>query len=161
MSTITKAVEVAVPVRTAYDQWTQFERFPQFMEGIESVRQVDDKTLHWTAKIAGVSREWDAQIVQQVPDQIIAWRSLAGTKNDGVVDFLPGSGERTTTVTVTIEYEPSDTAEKLADWLNIVDRRVAGDLERFKNLIEGQGRAEGAWRGEVKPTGEVSEPAAQ
>jgi uncharacterized membrane protein len=160
MSTISHSVDVAVPVRTAYDQWTQFAQFPQFMDGVDSVVQIDDKTLHWTAKIAGIRREWDARIVQQVPDQIIAWRSLGGTRNDGVVDFLPVPGRQgATRVTVTIEYEPDDTAEKLGDWSHLVDRRVAGDLERFKRLMESRGQAQGAWRGEIKPTGEVTEPA--
>jgi uncharacterized membrane protein len=160
MSTISHSVDVAVPVRTAYDQWTQFTRFPDFMDGVERVDQLDDKRLHWVASIAGVRREWDAEIVQQVPDQVVAWRSVGGTKNDGLVDFLAHPYDAaTTTVTVTIEYEPGDAAEKVADWLHLVDRRVKGDLDRFKALIEERGTAEGAWRGEVKPTGEVTSPA--
>lgn len=156
MSTIEKSVTVNVPVRTAYDQWTQFESFPQFMEGVESVTQLDDKTLHWKAEIAGVTREWDAEIVDQTPDERITWRSLAGARNDGTVSFSTDPGSPgTTRVTLRLEFEPEGAVEKVGDALNIVDRRVASDLERFKEFIESRGTETGAWRGEVKPTGEV------
>ncbi|MFP5334170.1 MAG: SRPBCC family protein [Actinomycetes bacterium] len=156
MSTIEKSVTVDVPVRTAYDQWTQFESFPQFMEGVESVTQLDDKTLHWKAEIGGVTREWDAEIVHQAPDERVTWRSVSGTKNDGTVSFTsePGTPE-STRVTLRLEYEPEGAVERAGDLLNIVDRRVEGDLERFKEFIESRGTETGAWRGEVKPTGEV------
>jgi uncharacterized membrane protein len=157
MSTIRKTVTVDVPIRTAYNQWTQFESFPQFMEGVEAVRQLDDKRLHWKATIAGVTREWDAEIVHQEPDQVIAWRATSGSKNDGVVDFEadPQNSNRCT-ITATIEFEPEGVVETAGDLLNLIDRRVSGDLERFKELIEARGQEEGAWRGEVKPTGEVN-----
>lgn len=156
MSTVEKTVTVDVPVRTAYDQWTQFESFPEFMEGVESVQQLDDKRLHWKAEIAGVTREWDAEIVDQTPDERITWRSLAGTKNDGTVLFRTNPGNPgSTEITLRLEYEPEGVVEKAGDLLNIVDRRAQGDLERFKKFIESRGTETGAWRGEVKPSGEV------
>jgi uncharacterized membrane protein len=156
MSTIEKSINVDVPTRTAYDQWTQFESFPRFMEGVESVRQLDDKRLHWKAEIGGVSREWDAEIVDQTPDQRVTWRSLQGAKNDGTVSFTPDpDGVGSTRVTLRLDYEPEGAVEKAGDMLKIVDRRVKGDLERFKEFIEARGTETGAWRGEVKPTGEV------
>ena len=156
MSTVEKTVTVDVPVRTAYDQWTQFESFPELMEGVESVQQLDDKRLHWKAEIAGVTREWDAEIVDQTPDERITWRSLAVTKNDGTVLFRTDPGNPgSTEITLRLEYEPEGVVEKAGDLLNIVDRRAQGDLERFKKFIESRGTETGAWRGEVKPSGEV------
>ncbi|NGN94609.1 SRPBCC family protein [Nocardioides sp. KC13] len=157
MSTIQKSVQVGVPVSTAYDQWTQFESFPQFMEGVESVRQVDDKHLHWKAEIGGVTREWDAEIVDQVPDDRITWRAVEGAKNQGTVSFTEDQMSKTTNVTLRLEYEPEGVVEKAGDLLKIVDKRAEGDLERFKEFIEHRGTETGAWRGEVKPTGEVRE----
>lgn len=157
MSTIEKTVDVEVPVRTAYDQWTQFESFPQFMEGVESVEQRDDKRLHWKAEIGGVTREWDAEIVDQTPDERITWRATEGTKNDGTVSFASDDLKGSTRVTMRLDYEPEGAVEKTGDLLNLVERRVEGDLERFKEFIESRGAETGAWRGEVKPTGEVRE----
>ena len=152
MSTIEKSVEVDVPVSTAYNQWTQFESFPQFMEGVESVTQQDDKRLHWVAEIAGVKREWDAEIVDQTPDERVAWRSTTGTQNDGVVSFHQVPGDHTRSrVTLRIEYDPEGLVETVGDKLGFVSRRVDGDLTRFKAFIESQGRETGAWRGEIKP----------
>jgi uncharacterized membrane protein len=153
MSVIEKSVEVEVPLRAAYDQWTQFEDFPRFMEGVERVEQLDDKRLHWKAKIAGVAREWDAEIVDQTPDQQIAWRATAGTKNDGTVLFAPTDDG--TRVTLRLDFEPEGAVEKAGDMLQLVDHRVSGDLDRFKEFIEKRGHETGGWRGEVKPTGEV------
>src|SRR5690606_25558377 len=135
-----------------YDQWTQFESFPRFMEGVESVRQVDDRHLHWKAEIAGVKREWDAEIVDQTPDERVTWRATDGTTNAGTVAFAPAAAG--TRVTLRLEFEPEGIVEKAGDALNFVDRKAAGDLERFKEFIEGRGVETGAWRGEVKP-GEV------
>ena len=153
MSVIEETIEVDVPVRTAYDQWTQFETFPQFMEGVESVQQLDDRRLHWKAKIAGVEREWDAEIVHQEPDDRITWRALDGTTNDGTVSFaaLPESTERSR-VTLRLDFEPEGIVEKTGDTLNVVEHRAKGDLERFKEFIEGRGVETGGWRGEVKPS---------
>jgi len=156
MSTIEKSVQVGVPISTAYDQWTQFESFPQFMEGVESVRQLDDKHLHWKAEIGGVTREWDAEIVDQVPDDRITWRAMEGAKNQGTVSFTEDQMSKTTQVTLHLEYEPEGAVEKTGDVLKIVDMRAKGDLERFKDFIEHRGTETGAWRGEVKPSGEVN-----
>ncbi|WP_408898912.1 SRPBCC family protein [Nocardioides sp. R1-1] len=158
MSTIEKSVTVDVPVRTAYDQWTQFETFPSFMEGVEEVRQLDDTHLHWRADIAGVHREWDAEIVDQTPDERITWRALDGTKNDGTVSFAPDELGQSTRITLRMEFEPEGIVEKAGDALNIIDRRTEGDLERFKKFIEARGTETGAWRGDVKP-GDMDNPA--
>jgi uncharacterized membrane protein len=155
MSTIEKSITVEVPVRTAYDQWTQFESFPEFMEGVESVEQLDDKRLHWKAEIAGGTREWDAEIVDQTPDQRVTWRSLSGTTNDGTVSFAETGDPGTTKVTLHLDYEPDGAVEKVGDVLKIVEHRVNGDLGRFKEFIEARGAETGAWRGDIKPTGEV------
>ena len=148
MTTIEQSVEVEVPVRTAYDQWTQFESFPSFMEGVESVRQVDDTHLHWTAEIAGVRREWDAEITEQSPDQRIAWKATDGARNDGVVTFhrLDDAHSK---VMLQLDFEPEGLTEKAGDLLGVVRSRTKGDLERFKDFIEQRGTATGAWRGEV------------
>ncbi len=148
MSTVEKSIEVNLPVRTVYDQWTQFEEFPQFMEGVERVVQLDDTHLHWVAEIAGVKREWDAEITDQVPDQRIAWRSLGGERNAGLVSFQP-NGASSTRVTLAIDFEPDDLVEQIGDKLGFVSKRTEGDLERFKQFIESRGVETGAWRGEV------------
>jgi uncharacterized membrane protein len=158
MTTIEKSIKVDVPVRTAYDQWTQFESFPKFMEGVEEVKQLDDKRLHWKADIGGVTREWDAEIVDQTPDERITWRAVGGTKNVGTVSFATSDSAQSTRVTLRLDYEPEGMAEKAGDILNIVDRRAKGDLDRFKEFIEARGAETGAWRGEVKPGGEVNHP---
>ena len=150
MSTITKSIEVDVPIRTVYDQWTQFESFPKFMDGVESVTQLDDTRVHWKAEIGGVQREWDAEIVEQAPDQVITWRAVDGTDNQGSVLFT-APDVASTRVTVRLDYQPEGITEKVGDLLNVVDRKVAGDLERFKEFIESRGVETGQWRGEVDP----------
>lgn len=145
---VEKAIEVAKPVRTVYNQWTQFESFPQFMQGVERVEQKDDKRLHWVAEIGMADREWDAEIVEQTPDQVIAWKATGDTTNDGRVTFQELSPERTR-VSVVFEYDPEGFVEKAGDKLGLVDKRVEGDLERFKSFIEERGVEEGAWRGEI------------
>jgi uncharacterized membrane protein len=154
MGTFEKSIEVDVPVTTAYNQWTQFEEFPQFMEGVERVEQLDAKRLHWVAEVAGVRREWDAEIVDQTPDQQIAWRATGGTKNDGVVTFRPLEGNRTE-VNLKLDFEPEGFTEQAGDKLGIVSARVKGDLGRFKKFIESRGAETGAWRGTVSPEGAV------
>ena len=154
MSTVEKSIEVNVPRRTAYDQWTQFERFPQFMGGVEHVQQLDDTRLHWKAQIAGVDREWDAVIIHQEPDERIAWRSTDGAKNDGAVSFAP-MGTDKTEVTLRLDFEPDGFAETAADILHVIDLQVTNDLNRFKEFIENREVETGAWRGEVAPTAEV------
>ena len=148
MSTIEQSVEVDVPVRTAYNQWTQFEEFPRFMDGIEQVQQLTDTRLHWKAKIAGAEREWDAEITEQVPDQRIAWKTMAGAQNDGVVTFHR-LGDMRTKIMLQLEFDPDGFVEKAGDALGVVKARTHGDLARFKDFIEARGTESGAWRGEV------------
>jgi uncharacterized membrane protein len=151
MSTMEKTVTVDLPVRTVYDQWTQFETFPRFMDGVEEVRQLDDTHLHWKAEVLGVTREWDAEIVDQTPDQRITWRATDGTKNDGTVSFAPEDMGRCTNVTLRMELEPQGIVEKAGDMTNLVERKVSGDLQRFKDFMESRGGETGAWRGDVRP----------
>src|ERR1700694_280255 len=148
MSTIEKSIEVNVPVRTAYNQWTQFEEFPRFMEGVKEVTQLDDRRLHWKAAIAGQDKEWDAEITEQTPDQRIAWTSRGGAINGGVVTFHRLSDARSK-VMLQLEYAPQGIVESVGDALGVVSLRVQGDLERFKEFIEKRGRETGAWRGQV------------
>jgi uncharacterized membrane protein len=149
MSTVRQSIEVDVPVGTAYNQWTQFEDFPRFMEGVKSVRQIDDTMLHWVVEIGDEREEYDAKITEQEPDQVIAWRSTSGRPNAGRVTFEPLGSDRTR-VTVEIEFEPQGVKESIGDAIGVVDRRVKGDLERFKEFIESRGSETGAWRGEVE-----------
>ena len=150
MTRVEETIEVAVPVSTAYNQWTQFEEFPEFMENVEEVRQIDDTHLHWVVAIAGQNRDFDAEITEQIPDARIAWRSTDGPGHAGVVDFHRLS-ETSTEVHVAMETAGDDAAEKVAGATGILGRRVRGDLERFKRLIEERGSESGAWRGEVRP----------
>lgn len=151
MADIEKSIDVNVAVSTAYNQWTQFEDFPHFMEGVEKVTQIDDTHLHWVAEMAGVKREWDARITEQIPDQRIAWTSEQGTANAGVVTFHKIDDD-TTRVMLQLRFEPDDLAEQIGDKLGFVSRRAEGDLERFKAFIEERGVETGAWRGEVTQT---------
>jgi uncharacterized membrane protein len=154
---VEKSVLVTVPVSTAYNQWTQFETFPQFMEGVESVRQLSDDRLEWVAEIAGVRRQWQAKILEQVPEQKIAWAATEGATNAGAVTFEDVGGGQTR-VNLTVEYEPEGLVEKVGDMLNIVENRAEGDLERFKEFIESEGRETGAWRGSVSEGADVGTP---
>ena len=148
MGAVTESVDVEVPVRTAYDQWTQFEEFPNFMSGVEEVRQISDTMTHWRVDIAGVSREFDARITEQLPDERVAWTSTEGTRQAGVVTFHR-LDENRTRVTLQMEFDPQGAAEQAGDKLGVVDRRVKGDLQRFKEFIEKRGVETGAWRGQV------------
>jgi uncharacterized membrane protein len=152
MSTIEQSIDVNVPVRTVYNQWTQFEEFPRFMEGVEAVRQLDQQRLHWRAKIGGRVDEWEALITEQHPDERIAWKNTTGAPNAGVVTFHRLS-DTTTRVMLQMEYEPQGVVENLGDRIGVVSRRVANDLERFKAFIEARGQETGAWRGEVERPG--------
>ena len=148
MSTIEKSNEVNVPLRTAYNQWTQFEEFPRFMEGVKEVTQLDDTHLHWKAEVLGQEQEWDAEITEQAPDQRIAWTSRSGAINGGVVTFhrlLDASSK----VMLQLEYEPQGLVENVGDASGAVSLRVQGDLDRFKEFIEARGRETGSWRGRV------------
>ena len=151
MSTkVEKQILVNVPVSTVYNQWTQFEDFPQFMEGVERVTQIDDTHLHWVAEIAGAHREWSAEIFCQQPDQRVAWRSTTGVANAGEVTFEP-LGADTTRVILRLDYEPDGAVEKAGEVLGLVGNQAETDLVRFKEFIESRGAETGAWRGEVGP----------
>ncbi len=149
MSVIEKSIEINVPVRTAYNQWTQFEEFPRFMEGVKHVKQLDDKHLHWKAEIAGKEKEWDAEITEQIPDERIAWKSRQGANNAGVVTFHRLSDSKSK-VMLQMEYDPEGFVENVGDTTGAVSQRVLGDLERFKQYIESRGQETGSWRGTVK-----------
>jgi uncharacterized membrane protein len=152
MSTIEESIEVGVPVSTAYNQWTQFEEFPRFMEGVESVRQIDDTQTHWVTDIGGQRREFDARITEQHPDERIAWTSTTGAKHAGVVTFHRLDDDRTK-VMLQLETDPEGAVEKAGDWLGFTKRRAKGDLERFREMIESRGSETGAWRGDVSAKG--------
>jgi uncharacterized membrane protein len=151
MASITKSIDVNVPVRTAYNQWTQFESFPQFMDGVEQVQQLDDTHLHWKVSVGGHESEWDAVVTEQIPDERVAWNSTDGKNNAGVVTFHR-IGENETRVTVQMDWEPSGIVESIGSAVGADDRRVQGDLDHFKEFIESQGSETGAWRGEVNQT---------
>ena len=151
MSEILEAIDVDVPVKTAYDQWTQFETFPKFMDGVKSVRQLDDTTLEWVASVAGREKTWKAKITEQEPDQRIAWTATEGAHNAGVVTFHRLE-EGKSRVTLQLDVDPEGPIENIGDALGLVKGRVKGDMERFKSFIEERGAATGAWRGEVDQT---------
>ena len=146
---IEQSIKVDVPVRTAYNQWTQFEDFPRFMEGVKEIRQLDDQHVHWVAEVAGKEKEWDAEITEQIPDKRVAWRSVGGVLNAGVVEFTP-LGADETEVRVRMEYEPEGAVESIGSALHATDARVKGDLRRFKEFIEARGGETGSWRGEIR-----------
>ena len=148
MATVEQTIDVSVPVSAAYDQWTQFEEFPRFMEGIVSVRQLDDGHVRWVAEIDGEQQEWDAEIVEQEPDRVIAWRSTGGLHNSGRVEFMPiAEGTR---VSVEMEYEPEGMKETVGAALGLDGGQVKNDLERFKELVENREIPTGSWRGEIR-----------
>ncbi|MRG59682.1 cyclase [Agromyces sp. CFH 90414] len=147
-TTVTADIEVDVPIAVAYDQWTQFESFPEFMHGVEEVRQEGDTLTHWTVSIGGVRREFDARITDQVPEEHVAWRSLDEVTHRGRVAFRSEGAERTR-VDLELEWEPESLVEKAGAALQIDDLQVRRDLERFKTFVEDRGGATGAWRGEV------------
>jgi len=148
MERIQKEFEISVPVRAAYDQWTQFEEFPRFMDGVEEVVQIDNTHLHWRVSVAGKQKEWDAEITEQVPDRVIAWRSVSGTPNAGQVRFEPIGSDRTR-VLFAMEYQPETVVEKAGDAVGVLSRKVDKTVEDFKEFIEQRGRETGGWRGEV------------
>jgi uncharacterized membrane protein len=151
MPTIEQSVEVNVPVSTAYNQWTQFEEFPQFMDGVKEVRQLDDTHLHWVAEIGGHEEEWDAEITEQKPDERVAWKATSGKQNAGVVTFHR-IDDQTSKIMLQLDWEAEGMVEKVGSAMGKDDRQVKADLERFKELIESRGAASGAWRGEVDRT---------
>ncbi|MEU4240309.1 SRPBCC family protein [Actinoplanes sp. NPDC026619] len=153
MSTVTESVDVEVPVRTAYNQWTQFEEFPRFMDGVREIRQLDETHMHWKTEIGGVKREFDAEITEQLPDERVAWKATEGEKQAGVATFHR-LDDTHTRITVQMDFEPEGAVEKAGAALGVVDHRVKADLRRFKEFIENRGGAEtGAWRGQVDRPG--------
>lgn len=152
MSTATRSVDVNVPISTAYDQWTQFEEFPKFMEDVESVHQLDDRHLHWKVKIAGVEREFDAEITEQHLEERVAWRSTNGVDQAGVVTFHKLADDATR-VTLQLEMEPDGMAEAVAEKTGMVSRAAERDMENFKEFIEARGTASGSWRGDIPREG--------
>ena len=150
-ASVEKSIDVDVPVRTAYNQWTQFEAFPEFMEGVVEVRQLGDTRLHWKAKVAGKEKEWDAEITEQKPDERVAWKAVDGAPNSGVVTFHR-IDEGKTRVMLQLEAEPEGVIEEVGDKLGLFGHRVEGDLKRFKEFIESRGAETGGWRGQVDQT---------
>jgi uncharacterized membrane protein len=148
MATIEKSIDVRVPVSVAYGQWTQFEEFPQFMEGVEQVTQLDDSHMHWVAEIGGERREWDAEIVEQQPDRVIAWRSTDGTSNAGRVEFMPI--DEGTRISVRMEHEPEGMKERVGSFLGADGGQVEDDLERFRELVEDRQMPTDEWRGTIE-----------
>ena len=153
-SSVKEEIDVNVPVRVAYDQFTQFDEFPRFMQSVKEVKQLDDKRLHWRASILGKDSEWDAQITEQIPDSIIAWRSTSGTPNGGTVSFHSLSRSRTR-VTLEMDYQPQDGIEMAGDALGAVRIEARSNLKNFKEMIELRGQESGAWRGTITPQGEA------
>ena len=149
MGRIEESIEVDVPVGTAYNQWTQFEEFPNFMDGVESVTQIDDTHLRWVVAFGGRRHEWEAEITEQRPDERIAWKATDGKNNAGVVTFHRLSDDRTK-VMVQMDWEPEGMVETVAEKAGADERQVKTDLQRFKELIESRGAETGAWRGEVE-----------
>ena len=146
---VEKSILVNVPVSVAYNQWTQFEEFPHFMGGVKKITQLSDDRLHWVAEIAGVRREWEAQVLEQLPDQKVSWAATSGATNAGAVTFEDVGGGQTS-VHLSLEYEPEGLVEKVGDKLNIVENQAERDLDRFKAFIEDEGYATGAWRGSIE-----------
>ena len=158
MSTrVEKRILVNVPVSTAYNQWTQFEEFPHFMGGVKSVTQLSDDRLEWVAEIAGVKRKWEARILEQIPDRKVAWAATEGATNAGSVEFEDVGGGQTS-VRLFIDYEPEGLVEKIGDKLNVVERQAESDLQKFKEFIEDERYASGAWRGSVNEGAAVGTP---
>ena len=160
MSRFEDSIDVDVPVRVAYDHWTQFEDFPRFMEGVESVVQRDDRLLDWAATVAGKRKEWTAEIVDQTPDKRIAWKSIDGAENAGAVLFEP-LGPDHTTITLRLDAEPEGPIEAVGDALGFLKRRVSGDLERFKEWVENDAPPADGWRGEIHGTEVIDEDEAR
>jgi len=149
METIEKSIDIDCPVRAVYNQWTQFEQFPEFMEGVKAVRQIDDRSMVWEAEIAGRTKTWEAEIFEQRPDERIAWRSMSGTMNSGMVNFEPIDATHTR-ITLRLSYKPQGIVESIGDQLGLVSSRVTGDLKRFKEWIEHGLSVPDGWRGEIK-----------
>ena len=149
MERIQKSIDVDRPLHQVYNQWTQFEEFPQFMEGVKEVKQFDDTRLHWVAEIAGKEKQWNAKIIEQIPDLRVAWESESGEYTSGVVSFQALGPDRTR-VTLELSYDPKGFIENAGDTIGVVSRRIENDLEHFKEFIENRGQETGAWRGTIR-----------
>jgi uncharacterized membrane protein len=149
MARVDSVIQVDVPVRTAYNQWTQFEEFPTFMEGVREVHQLGDERLYWKVDVGGEEKEWYARITQQIPDNVVSWESEGGARNDGKVVFRQVDMSKTE-IELHMEFEPEGLKEEVGSALQVVSRRVDGDLKRFKDFVESRGTATGAWRGEIR-----------
>ena len=149
MANTVQSIDVNVPLSTAYNQWTQFEEFPRFMEGVKSIKQLDDVRLHWVAEVGGKVKEWDAEISEQKPDERVAWHSISGAQNAGVVTFHRLDDD-ITRITLQMDVDPEGPIESAGEALGFLDRQVKADLQRFKEFIEGRGSETGAWRGKVE-----------
>jgi uncharacterized membrane protein len=147
MRNIEKSIEVNCPLKTVYNQWTQFEDWPRFMEGVKSVRQLDDKHLQWDIEVAGKEKQFEAQITEQIPDMRICWESTSGVRNGGEVSFE--SNGTKTRVRLRMDYDPQGLIEEAGDAVGVLSARVQGDLKRFKEFIEMRGNETGAWRGQI------------
>ncbi|MCP2321198.1 Polyketide cyclase / dehydrase and lipid transport [Nocardia amikacinitolerans] len=152
MSTMAATVDVDVPVHTAYNQWTQFETFPQFMEGVEAVQQIDDRHTHWRIHVGPSTREFDATITEQHPDERVAWKSDSGPRHAGVITFHR-LDDTHTRVTAQMDVDPEGFVENVADKLGVLEHRVDRDMKRFKEFIESRGSETGAWRGDIPRPG--------
>ncbi|KGH46059.1 MULTISPECIES: SRPBCC family protein [Modestobacter] len=153
MANVEKSIDVDVPIRQVYDQWTQFETFPEFMNGVERITQLDERRTHWVTKIGGVEREFDAEITEQHPDERVAWKSTDGdTPHAGVVTFHKIS-DTTTRVMVQLDWEPQGVVEKVGAAVGVDDRQITADVKKFKEFIESRGTETGAWRGDVPREG--------
>ena len=149
METIEKSIEVECPLRTVYNQWTQFEEFPRFMKGVNKVTQLDDQRLHWEAEIAGKNKEWNSRITDQLPDQLIAWQSDGGEYNAGAVHFSAVSPNRTR-INFQLMYDPESIGEKTGDVRGVISNRVEKNLEEFKEFIQNRSQETGSWRGTIR-----------
>jgi uncharacterized membrane protein len=149
MERLQKCIEVDAPLNPVYNQWTQFEEFPRFMEGVKSVKQLDDTRLHWVAEIGGKEKQWTAKIIEQIPDHRIAWESESGEFTSGLVNFQ-SMGPNRTRVDLELSYDPKGFMENAGDAIGVVSRRVENDLERFKEFIENRGKETGGWRGTIR-----------
>jgi uncharacterized membrane protein len=156
-SRIEESIDVQVPLRVAYNQWTQFEEFPKFMEGVEYVHQVNDQVLRWSAQIGGKQLEWKARITEQLPDRRISWQSTTGAPNSGTVSFERLT-ETSTRISLQLEYQPEGLVENAGDFFGFVRRRAKGDLERFRTFVESRGAETGGWRGEIPGADVASVP---
>jgi uncharacterized membrane protein len=153
VTTVTESVDVNVPISTAYDQWTQFQDFPQFMDGVESITQIDPTHTHWVTKVAGQTREFDAEITEQHPDERVAWKSTNGdTKHAGVVTFHR-LADSETRVTIQLDWEPTGVVEKVGSAVGVDSHQVKADAKRYKEFVENRGTATGSWRGDIDRPG--------